>query len=76
MITKIIIIGWLICSILSYGMELAYYQRSYALIAKENYSSDVATSFVVSLFGPVSLVTNFFWIKYGSIHGWQGFQWK
>jgi len=56
------IIGWgtfsiiyLICSILTYGLIFAYFQKSFPSIAEEYYKSHLSTAVLAALFGPIGL---------------------
>lgn len=63
----IILAAWLCCPVLCYGMDLAYFQREYPMIAKESASSDRVEAVVSGLFGltlgPLALVVAFFMFK-------------
>lgn len=48
---------WIISGILHYGLDLAYWQRKYPSLAKDEYVSDVTTSLLSSLAGCISLIT-------------------
>lgn len=47
---------WIVCGILHYGIYLAYLQRKFPLIAKEQYETDVMLVLALSLLGPFSLL--------------------
>ena len=51
----IFILGWVICSVFSYGFLFAYVQGRFARIAKEDYTKDMIAALTVSLFGPFAL---------------------
>lgn len=72
----ILVCSWIICSVVSFGMGFAYFQRAYPIIAKENYSEDILFAIILSIFGPISLLSNIVWIKLFSIHGYQGLKFK
>src|SRR5258708_40062971 len=58
------------CAILTYGMELGYYQREFNLIADEDYWSDVALSALIALV-PFSILVSVFsteGIKHGFMY--------
>lgn len=63
-----LIIGYLACSVLSYGMSMGYFQREFAEIAKETYHNDMAFSALFALFGPVNLVVALIMTGFGK-HG-------
>ena len=48
--------AWVFCSLLSYGLTFAYFQRKYVWIAENEYRQDMIFSIVWSLAGPISLV--------------------
>ena len=56
----LIIIGYVLCCVVSYAGTFAYFQRKYKNIAEEQYHADMDLSVCVSLFGPVSLIISFF----------------
>mgnify|MGYP007065736812 CR=1 FL=1 len=51
-----IIILWLGCSALSYGLLFAFFQGEFKLIAKEEYWKDVRFCLLSSLGGPLTLI--------------------
>ncbi len=54
--TILLIIFWLICSFLTYGLAFYHFQSEYPSIAQELYVSDVIASLFLSLGGPISLL--------------------
>jgi hypothetical protein len=65
-----IIIAWAICSVISYGITLAYFQRNWPSHADEGYWQDVGFALFFSLFGPAALIVALF--KSGlAMHGLQ-----
>jgi len=48
-------IFWSVCSILSYGFSLAYFQKEFPDISKDQYLDDICFSLRLSILGPVSL---------------------
>lgn len=56
----LIIAGWLICSVLSYGILFAHAQREFPFIAERDYRKDMAFSMALGLFGPFILVASIF----------------
>jgi len=46
---------WTICGVLTYGITLAYFQRNYPEIAKEDYREDVGFSVLFGIVGPIGL---------------------
>ncbi len=64
----LVIITYLICCILSYGMSFAFWQRKFPNIAPHAYRSDIISSIMFSLLGPISLLFTYFntnFAKYG-----------
>jgi hypothetical protein len=53
--------------VLAYGIEFAYWQRKYAILAERDYRRDMATSIAMAPLGPFSLAINLliFGTKYG-----------
>lgn len=56
MITLIVLM-WLICSLLSYGAVFAHLQRQFPMFAKKDYEEDRNFALVMSIFGPIGLLT-------------------
>lgn len=53
-----IIIAWIVCGILAYGGSVAYFQREFPLIAKNDAIPDRIFAFLLSfLGGPIGLLT-------------------
>lgn len=76
MINIIILVGWVMCGILHYGLMFAYWQRAYPLSAKDNYDSDRFFSLIGSILGPMTLVAGLIFISTASMKGYQGFKFK
>ncbi len=55
-----IFIGYLCCSILSYGITFAHFQGKYPTIAEEEYGEDKAFAIGMSIGGPLSLWASYF----------------
>lgn len=51
------LIFWLVCSILAYGFCFSFYQNKYPIAAKNDYMEDVFYALLLSLFGPVAIIT-------------------
>ena len=51
----LVIVGWIICGVLAYGMSLASLQISFPNIAKSYYRKDVAWSFFIAVLGPFGM---------------------
>jgi len=54
---SIIGVLWIICVIISYGYQFAYYQREFPLLVDNKYKEDMVFSIFVSLFGPINIVS-------------------
>ena len=52
----ILMVTYIPCSLLSYGLFFAYIQREWPTLAKEDYADDRFKSIIISLFGPISLI--------------------
>jgi len=63
-----IVIFWALCSILSYGISLAYWQREFKSLAERDYVKDTIESAAFSLFGPLSLFLGYF-LTHKAKHG-------
>ena len=61
----LIIIGWIACGVLHYGMDFAYFQRQYPTLARKDHRRDRLTAFLQSLVGPIALIGEvlFLWNK-------------
>ncbi len=70
----IFIIIWLICGILAFGLDFAYWQRAYPTLAKLNYKRDLFHAFIAFLFGPIGLLTQALFLPLISFYGYQGFK--
>ena len=60
--------AWVCCSVLSYGINFAYFQRAFPTLAKFDYKKDKYFSIAFSVAGPFSLVITYFmsdFAKYG-----------
>lgn len=68
MVEALVIIGYIVCSIITYETALAYFQRKYPLLMEDNYRKDAGMAALLALFGPVGLILSMFlfgfW-KYG-----------
>lgn len=64
---------WLVCGILTYGLCLGYWQRTYALVAPDYRMVDVGVAVFFGLLGPAGLL---FVVIMTSVHGGlRGFLW-
>ena len=51
------ILLWIVCSIICFVGLFHYFQKKYSTIANEEYYKDMIFCFVMSLFGPFTLVS-------------------
>jgi hypothetical protein len=54
-----LIVGWIICGIVSYGLLVAHAQRTFTLTAHMHEVDDRLLAFLVSIAGPIALITCF-----------------
>lgn len=47
---------WIVCSIVCFVILFNYYQTKFPILANEDYYKDIIFCFIMSLFGPVTLV--------------------
>jgi len=73
MIIAGILIVWIICAILHYGLWLAYFQRRWPALAEEDFSVDAHTGGRGSLLGPLAL---FIFILTPSSYPLNGFMYR
>lgn len=66
----------LVCGVLAWGIDFAYFQRGWPTLAKENYKRDLKVAIVTNIIGgPIALFVGLLYpITLGS-KGWQGFKW-
>jgi len=55
----LLVVIWVLCGIETYGRLFAYFQREYAVIADENYKSDIIFCAIISLTGPIAFIVSF-----------------
>ena len=53
----IIAVIWVVCGVLSFGLSFGYYQNAYPNIAEKGYLGDFMFSLLVSLLGPITLIS-------------------
>ena len=53
-----LLVFWVVCGILNYGFEVAYFQGEYPKIAQENKVTDRVFAGIGSLAGPCALFAN------------------
>lgn len=75
MVLTIVILIWIVCGVLNYGLMMAYWQKKYPGIAKENYLSDRTEALIQILGGPICLISLTFFragrgaaFKYGFLY--------
>ena len=49
-------IAWVVCGVLAYGLDFAYFQRKYSPIADECYKKDRRNAVIVGFGGPIALL--------------------
>lgn len=60
MITTLIILGYIISVILSYGILFAHFQREHPILAVKEKRNDMEVSLLIALIGgPIALFTSF-----------------
>jgi hypothetical protein len=69
-----IVLLWLLCGIINYGMMFAYWQRNFPAGAEKEYSKDMFREIVISLFGPIALLSGSVFLL--SNPKWYGFKFK
>ena len=47
---------WLVCSVLTFGLSFAYFQRKYPYTAESNYKEDFGFCFTLGLLGPLAFI--------------------
>ncbi len=50
-----VLLVWLICGILAYGLTFAYFQRQYPTLAETEYESDFRFALSAGMAGPIGL---------------------
>ena len=56
----VLVVIWLVCGSLTYGMLLADFQNSFPTIAKESCRRDKAAGALIGVAGPLGLFMSFF----------------
>ena len=56
----LVLIIWLICGILTYGITFAYMQEEYPLVAEIGYEADRNFAILLGICGPIGLLVSFF----------------
>lgn len=52
----IVCLFWIICGIISYGFDFAYFQKKYPSDSKHQYKIDQIACFSFAFFGPFNLI--------------------
>ncbi len=68
----LLVLGWAVCGVLSYGLHFAYYQRKWPRIAVEGYKRDRLDAAIIGLTGPIGLLV----VLYTSRFGRYGLKWQ
>lgn len=71
-----LILFWIACGVLHFGLTFGYFQNAYPDLAKDNYNQDWFFAAIFSLLGPIALIAHYFWVYASSIHGPQPIKWK
>lgn len=58
-LASFVVVLWIVCGVLSYGLSLAYFQRKYNCygLAKEHRAQDVFRCFTMAFAGPAALAS-------------------
>jgi len=56
----IVLIVWIACGVLTFGITFGYFQREFPLLAEEGGHSDRMLALLFAAFGPIALITTFF----------------
>lgn len=59
-----IILIWIICGVISYGLNFAYYQKEWPNIAEEDYRLHKIMCLLFAIFGPIILIDTLIRKKY------------
>lgn len=54
-----LLVGWIICGILNYGLTVGHYQTKFKLIAEYHVVGDRIFGVFTGLFGPIGLIAFF-----------------
>lgn len=63
-----IIVGWILCGVVAYGISLGYWQNEWKELASRHARPDVRMSVFMGTLGPVGLIVIFFFssrVKHG-----------
>jgi len=52
----IVLIVWAPCSVLTYGLYFAHFQRKFPNLAEDDYQKDRRNARIAALFGPIGLL--------------------
>lgn len=64
----LVLLAYIVCAVLTYGITLAYFQYEFKLLAVEQYKNDVSFALIMSLFGPIGLTGAFLFSDFAK-HG-------
>lgn len=72
MTETMLLVGWLACGFLAYGVSFAYFQREYPELAAKDYILDRCISATCGLLGgPFTLI-----VALMMCYPWRGFKWR
>lgn len=54
-----LIVFWLICSVIQYGVWFGFFQREFPTIADKSYHNDKMRAIISALLGPIGLFASF-----------------
>ena len=51
-----LIMWYIFCGVLAYGFSFGYFQNQFSALAKDDYFVDHVSAFLISIWGPISLL--------------------
>ena len=69
-----LVLGWIGCGVLSYGLHFGYFQRRFPDLAEGDYKVDLFMSIACGVFGPIGLLAIIYVAS--ANRGLAGFKWK
>lgn len=71
------IIVWIVCGVLHYGLNFAYFQRRFPTLDEDEHKSDKKDALLFSIGGPITLISFIIFLRNGGnkISDY-GFKWK
>ena len=73
MIWALLVVGWVVCGVLAYGLTLADFQDRWPVLSYEHRRTDYAFAIVVGTMGPLGLVAAAIALVIGQFSGHPGF---